>query len=69
MGRMMGSIIPKHEELPVIKQKKWSLVAPSGGQIKLVVQVYKYYINPYKIRLLFIFTFNYIMTIFNILGT
>ena len=44
-------------------------MAPSGGQIKLVMQVYKYYINPYKIRLLFIFTFNYIMTIFNTLGT
>lgn len=44
-------------------------MAPSGGQIKSVMQVYKYYINSYKIRLLFIFTFNYIMTIFNILGT
>lgn len=44
-------------------------MAPSGGQIKSVMQVYKYYINPYKIKLLFIFSFNHIMTIFNTLGT
>ncbi len=44
-------------------------MAPSGGQIKLVMQVYKYCINSYKTRLLFISPFNYIMTIFNTLGT
>ncbi len=44
-------------------------MAPSGGQIKSVMQVYKYCIISYKIRLLLLFTFNYIMTIFNILGT
>ena len=44
-------------------------MAPSGGQIKSVMQVYKNYIIPYKISLLFIFNFNYIMTIFNTLGT
>lgn len=53
----------------LLKQKKWSLSASSGGQIKLVMQVYKNYIIPYKISLLFIFNFNYIMTIFNTLGT
>ncbi len=44
-------------------------MAPSGGQIKLVVQVYKYCIIPYKIRLLLMFTFKHIITIFNTLGT
>ena len=44
-------------------------MAPSGGQIKSITQVYKYYINPYKIRLFLIFIFKYITTIFNNLGT
>ncbi len=44
-------------------------MAPSGGKIKSITQVYEYYINSYKIRLFLIFTFNYIMTIFNTLGT
>ncbi len=44
-------------------------MAPSGGQIKLVMQVYNYCIIPYKISILFMFTFNYIMTIFNTFGT
>lgn len=44
-------------------------MAPSGGQIKLVMQIYKYYIISYKIRLLLLFTFNYTMTIFNTFGT
>ena len=53
----------------LLKQKKWSLSAPSGGQIKSITQVYEYYANPYKIKLFLIFTFNYITTIFNNLGT
>ena len=43
-------------------------MAPSGGQIKSITQIYEYYINPYKIRLFLIFIFNYIMIIFNTLG-
>lgn len=53
----------------ILSKKKWSLAAPSGGQIKSITQVYEYYINPYKIRLFLIFIFNYIMTVFNTLGT